>query len=130
MGLCGLALAWQLAATEFGLPALIGEVLGLVASGVFIAMALCYGIKCVETPAAVRAEFAHPVAVNFFGTPIISLLLLPAVAAPYSVALATAPWVAGTVSMLGFGSERSTFRSPVSRWSCRAHKQSASSGWQ
>jgi len=102
MGLCGLALAWRFAATEFGLPGWIGEVLGLVAAGVFVAMTLCYGIKCLESPAAVRAEFAHPVAVNFFGTPIISLLLLPAVAAPYSVALATALWVAGTISMLGF----------------------------
>ena len=102
MGLCGLALAWRLAATEFGLPAWFGEVLGLFAAGVFVALTLCYGIKCVESPAAVRAEFAHPVAVNFFATPIISLLLLPAVVAPYSVALANALWVAGTVAMLGF----------------------------
>jgi tellurite resistance protein len=102
MGLSGLALAWRLAATEFGLHAWIGEVLGLVAACVFVAMTVCYGIKCVESTAAVRAEFAHPVAVNFFATLIISLLLLPAVAAPYSVALATALWVAGTVSMLAF----------------------------
>lgn len=102
MGLSGLALAWRLAATAFGLPWGIGEALGLVAAGVFVALTLCYGIKCVESPAAVRAEFAHPVAVNFFGTPIISLLLLPAVAAPYSIALTQALWVTGTVSMLGF----------------------------
>jgi tellurite resistance protein len=102
MGLSGLALAWRLAATSFGLPAWIGEALGLLAAGVFVALALCYGIKCVESPTAVRAEFAHPVAVNFFGTPIISLLLLAAVAAPYSAVLTNALWVAGTVCMLGF----------------------------
>jgi tellurite resistance protein len=102
MGLSGLALAWRLAGTSFGLPAWIGEALGLLAAGVFVALALCYGIKCVESPTAVRAEFAHPVAVNFFGTPIISLLLLAAVAAPYSVVLTNALWVAGTVCMLGF----------------------------
>jgi tellurite resistance protein len=102
MGLSGLALAWRLAATSFGLPAWIGEALGLLAAGVFAALALCYGIKCVESPTAVRAEFAHPVAVNFFGTPIISLLLLAAVAAPYSAVLTNALWVAGTVCMLGF----------------------------
>src|SRR5689334_8027515 len=72
------------------------------AAGVFVALTLCYGIKCVESPAAVRAEYAHPVAVNFFGTPIISLLLLPAVAAPYSVALSEGLWMIGTVSLLGF----------------------------
>jgi tellurite resistance protein len=102
MGFSGLALAWRLAATEFGLAWWIGEVLGLVAVGVFVALTLCYGLKCVESRAAVRAEFAHPVAVNFFGTPIIALLLLPAVVAPYSLALTKALWVIGTVSMLGF----------------------------
>lgn len=102
MGLCGLALAWRLAATHFSLPAWIGEALGLVAAAVFVTLTLCYGIKCVESSAAVRAEFAHPVAVNFFGTPIISMLLLPAVIAPYSVALTIALWLVGTVSMLGF----------------------------
>ena len=102
MGLSGLALAWRLAATESGLPAWIGEVLGLFAAVVFLALTLCYGVKCVESPAAVRAEFAHPVAINFFGTPIIALLLLSAVAAPYSVALTQVLWLAGAVSMIGF----------------------------
>ena len=49
-----------------------------------------------------RAEFAHPVAANFFATPLISLLLLPAVVAPYAVALASVLWLVGTVAMCGF----------------------------
>lgn len=102
MGLSGLALAWRLAAKEFDLPTGIGEAIALLASCVFIAMALCYAIKCMDSPAAVRAEFAHPVAVNFFGTPIIALLLLAAVAAPYSIALTKVLWVTGTLAMLGF----------------------------
>ncbi|HEX3138790.1 MAG TPA: SLAC1 anion channel family protein, partial [Rhizobacter sp.] len=102
MALCGLTLAWRLAATEFGVPAWIGEALGLLAVGAFIALALAYAVKCVGAPAAVRAEFSHPVAVNFFATPIISLLLLPAVLAPYAVALASALWVLGTLAMLSF----------------------------
>ena len=100
MALCGLALAcWRLAATEFGLPAWIGEALGLVAAGDFVALALAYGIKCVASPAAVRAEFTHPVTANFFATPLISLLLLPAVAMPYAATLARALWLIGTVAM-------------------------------
>jgi tellurite resistance protein len=102
MGLSGLALAWRLAAKNFGLPAWIGESIGLIACCIFIALTLCYGIKCVSSPAAVRAEFAHPIAVNFFGTPIIALLLLPAVVAPYSIALTKILWLIGTVSMLSF----------------------------
>ena len=102
MGLCGLALAWRLAAIEFALPGWVGEALGCAAAAVFVALVLAYATKCLRSPTAVRAEFAHPVAANFFATPIISLLLLPAVVAPYSVALANVLWVAGTIAMLGF----------------------------
>jgi len=101
MALCGLALGWRLAATEFDLPGWIGELFGLAAACVFVALTLAYGIKCVESPAAVRAEFAHPVAVNFFATPIISLLLLAAAIAPYSGALAEILWAAGALAMIG-----------------------------
>ena len=72
MGYSGLALAWRLAASEFGLPGWIGEALAFVTVSIFLLLTLCYAIKCIESPEAVRAEFAHPVAVNFFGTPIIS----------------------------------------------------------
>lgn len=124
MGLSGLAIAWRLASTEFSLPAWIGEAFGAVAAVVFIALTLCYGIKCVESFAAVRAEFAHPVAVNFFGTPIISLLLLPAVAAPYSIALTKTLWLVGVVSMLGFA------WLIVSRWmSVRQQIRHATPAW-
>ncbi|MDM0106984.1 SLAC1 anion channel family protein [Variovorax sp. J22R24] len=102
MGLCGLALAWRLAAIEFGLPGWVGEVLGYAAAAVFVTLVLAYAVKCLKSPTAVRAEFAHPVAANFFATPIISLLLLPAVVAPYALALANVLWVAGTIAMLGF----------------------------
>ncbi|MDL9997522.1 SLAC1 anion channel family protein [Variovorax sp. J22P240] len=102
MGLCGLALAWRLAAIEFGLPRWVGEVLGYAAAVVFVALVLAYAIKFLKSPNAVRTEFAHPVAANFFATPIISLLLLPAVVAPYALALAKVLWVAGTMAMLGF----------------------------
>jgi tellurite resistance protein len=103
MGYSGLALAWRLAASEFGLPGWIGEALAFVAVSVFLLLTLCYAIKCIESPEAVRAEFAHPVAVNFFGTPIIShsCCCLPVVA-PYSAALTKALWLIGTVSMLSF----------------------------
>lgn len=124
MGLSGLALAWRLAAKQFGVPAFIGEAIGLFAVGVFIVLTICYGIKCIESTAAVRAEFAHPVAVNFFGTPIIALLLLPAVVAPYSLALTTALWLIGTVSMLVFAWV------VVSRWmNVRQQIQHATPAW-
>ena len=63
---------------------------------------MAYAIKCLKSPTAVRAEFAHPVAGNFFATPISSLLLLPALIAPYALALANVLWVARNLAMLGF----------------------------
>jgi len=124
MALCGLALAWRLAATAFGLPAWIGEALGAVAAADFLVLAVAYGIKCVRSPAAVRAEFAHPVAANFFATPLISLLLLPAVIVPYAATLANALWLIGTVAM-------STFAwLIVSRWmSVRQQLAHATPAW-
>ena len=104
VALSGMTLAWRLAATEWELPAWVGEALGLLAAGAFVVLMLAYGIKCVQSPAAMRAEFAHPVAATFFATPIISLLLLPAVVAPYAVAVANALWVTGTMAMIGFPS--------------------------
>ena len=99
---------------------------------------------------------AHPVAINFFGTPIIALLLLSAVAAPYSGCADSSPLAAGAVSMNpGFAwlilsrwmsvrqqvvhayarldafpsSGSSTSLSRVSCWTCRARMRSAPSGW-
>ncbi|WP_422822953.1 hypothetical protein [Variovorax humicola] len=49
----------------------MGEVLGCAAAVVFVALVVANAIKSLKSPTAVRAEFAHPVAANFFATPII-----------------------------------------------------------
>ncbi|GAA4349215.1 SLAC1 anion channel family protein [Variovorax defluvii] len=103
MGLSGLALAWRLAHGSLGAPALIGEVIGALALGVFVLLALGYGVKAARHPEAVRAEFAHPVSGNFFGTIAISILLLSAVIAPYGAAAARTVWTAGLLLTLGLG---------------------------
>jgi len=124
MGLSGLALAWRLAGQVLGVPAWIGEALGVVALLSFIALALAYGVKCVSAPAAVRAEFNHPIAGNFFATVLISLLLLPAVIAPWWQALADLLWIVGTVLMLCFAWLM------VRRWtSVRQHPAHATPAW-
>ena len=48
------------------------------------------------------AEFRHPIAGNLFGTPLISLLLLPIPIASMSLLLAQAVWVIGAVGMTVF----------------------------
>jgi len=102
MGLAGLSSAWRLGSQLFGVPALIAEVIGLLAILAFILVTAGYAIKAVSAPGAVKAEYRHPIAGNLFGTVFISLLLLPIPLAPYSLTLARGFWVVGTVGMILF----------------------------
>jgi tellurite resistance protein len=59
-------------------------------------------VKLATAPAAVRAEFGHPIVGSLFGTVLISLLLLPLVLAPFSLLLARLLWAIGAAGMLVF----------------------------
>lgn len=98
MGLSGMALAWRIAHGSLGAPAFIGEAIGVFALGVFVLIALAYLTKLTKHPEAVRAEFLHPVAGNFFGTIAISVLLLSAVVGPYSPPVSHAMWTVGVAA--------------------------------
>jgi len=98
MSLAGLALAWRLGAGTFGLPAVVGDTVGVLAVAVFVVLGTAYALKALRHPDAVAAEFNHPVAGNFFGTIAISLLLLGPVVSPWSAATGHALWTAGVVA--------------------------------
>lgn len=100
MGLSGLALAWRLAHVSFGVDRLVADAIGTFAVLVFLALAAGYAVKFIRHTAAVKAEFAHPIASNFFGTIAISLLLLSAVLGAYSSRLGEIVWAIGTVVTL------------------------------
>jgi tellurite resistance protein len=105
MGLTGLSVAWRLASIQFGgLPWLshISPAIGLVAIAAFVAMAVGYAFKVLTDINATQVEFRHPIAGNLFGTPLISLLLLPIVVAPYSLIVARILWIAGAIGMTAF----------------------------
>ncbi|MCJ2051035.1 SLAC1 anion channel family protein [Methylobacterium sp. J-070] len=102
MGLTGLSVAWRLAHVRYGVPPWLGEAVGLIASAAFVAIAAGYAAKAVIAREAVRAEFRHPIAGNLFGTPLISLLLLPIPLAPFSLTLARVLWIAGALGMTLF----------------------------
>jgi tellurite resistance protein len=102
MGLTGLSVAWRLAQARYGTPSWIGPSIGVVASVAFLAIAAGYAAKACIAPQAVRAEFRHPIAGNLFGTPLISLLLLPIPLAPLSLTLARVLWIVGAVGMTLF----------------------------
>ncbi len=98
MGLSGLALAWRVAHNSLGLSAFVGEAIGVFALGLFLLIALGYLTKLALHPEAVHAEFHHPVAGNFFGTIVISILLLSSVVAPYGALAARAIWTVGVLA--------------------------------
>jgi len=110
MGLTGLSVAWRLAQPRYGTPPWIAEAIGTIALLAFVALLIGYGAKMVAAPAAVVAEFRHPIAGNLFGTFFISLLLIPILLAPYARPLAQIIWGLGAVGMVIFA------WSIVSRW--------------
>jgi tellurite resistance protein len=102
MGLTGLSVAWRLAHTRYGAPAGIALAIAALAVVAFLALLAGYAIKLATAPAAVRAEFRHPIAGNLFGTVLISLLLLPIVLAPFALRLAQGLWIIGAAGMVFF----------------------------
>lgn len=76
MGLTGFSIAWHRAETLLSLPLHISPYLLGCAAAVFGVLLLSYGLKLVRHPDKVRAEFAHPVKLNFFPTVSISMILL------------------------------------------------------
>ena len=102
MGCCGLAFAWRIAAKLWGLPAIIGETIGLLAIVLFVVLSIAYLIKLKRFPQLVKSDFKHPVLISFFGTIIISLLLLPGILLPYHAPTAIVIWSIGAILMLLF----------------------------
>lgn len=97
MGLSGLSMAWRGAGPVFGTSPAIGDAVGVVAVLAFLALAAGYLAKWLRYRDAVRAEFNHPVAGNFFGTITIAILLLSSVVGVHHQALGQAIWTLGTV---------------------------------
>lgn len=114
MGMTGLSVAWRMAQAQLGAAAgTVSQWLFVAAILIFVCVSWAYAIKLITAPAAVRAEFAHPVAGSLFGTVVISLLLLPLGLTaldlgpvtgqdPRILALARSLWVLGAAGMLLF----------------------------
>ncbi|NLC35240.1 MAG: C4-dicarboxylate ABC transporter [Alcaligenaceae bacterium] len=100
MGLAGLTIAWMKAFHVLGTPAVVSDLLRWVASATWLALSGIYLLKIARFPAAVEAERAHPVKLNFFAAISIGLLLLAVVWSPAAPALARWMWAAGAAAHL------------------------------
>ena len=102
MGITGLAIAWQKAQQALGVPAPVWQTIAALASLLFVGLLTLYGVKLLRFPAAVAAEWRHPVRVNFFPTISISLLLLGIVWQGEVPGISVALWASGTLIHLAF----------------------------
>lgn len=102
MGTAGLSVAWQRYTDIFGLPAIIGTILLIIAYLCFVIMGIAYGYKCLHYRQDVIAELNHPVRANFFPAISIGLLLLAVGAHPFSMLFAKVVWGIGAALHLTF----------------------------
>ena len=102
MGISGLSFCWGWAEKIWGFIPGIKSGVGIIGLTLFLVLTTAYLIKWRKYPSLVKAEFEHPVSVSFFGTFIISLLLLPGIILSYSRPIAIAIWAAGAILMFVF----------------------------
>jgi tellurite resistance protein len=95
MGVSGLTTAWRQASHQFGTSPLIDAAIGCVAVAIFLLLCIAYAAKAFRHPDAVRKEFRHPIAGNFFGTVTIATLLISSVVAPSSARASQLLWSLG-----------------------------------
>ena len=95
LGLCGTALATRAAETALGLGHAVSAAIVAVATAVFVAIGAFYGAKAILHPAAVAAEWRHPVRIAFFPAISISLLLIATASMNHAPALAHWLWGIG-----------------------------------
>ena len=100
MGVSGLTSAWRQASQQFNTSPWIDGAVGCVAVALFVLLCVAYSFKVLKFPQAVRSEFRHPIAGNFFGTATIATLLVSTVIAPVSARAAEVLWSIGTVTTI------------------------------
>jgi tellurite resistance protein len=100
MGISGLATAWRQASHQFGASPLIDAAVGSVAVALFALLCVAYAVKALRYPQAVRNEFMHPIAGNFFGTATIATLLVSSVVAPVSARASELLWSVGAAATI------------------------------
>lgn len=98
MGLLGLTLSIAAAETAAGSSGGLSQFVLGAAVAVFAVLAAFYALKLIRHPAAVRAEWNHPVRIAFFPTISISLLLLGTALAPRMPDTSFVVWSIGLVA--------------------------------
>lgn len=99
MGYCGLAFSYMAAAGLWGLPASIGEGIGIVAAVIYAGLVIGYGRKVIMRSDAVLAEWKSPEGAPFFATFGMASVLLAAIVEAWSIPVAAVIWVIGVLAL-------------------------------
>lgn len=118
MGVSGLANAWRLGQPFSMLSAWMSAGLGHIAVVLFSGMTLALIAKVWRSFATVRAEFMHPVTGPLYGTPLVSMVLIPPYIVETNVRFAQVIWMTGAVGATFFAVLM------VRRWLTVRHKLS------
>jgi len=102
MGMTGFTIAWHRVEGLLGLPVKPSPILLWLTITGFVALLMLYLVKALKYPGEVKAEFAHPVKLNFFPTISIGLILLSIALLPYSSSVSLILWSIGAVLHLTF----------------------------
>ena len=103
LGIAGLGSAWRAAHRVWGLPAIWGELLMLLAVAIWAAFVLGYLAKWIFSRDAALAETEHPVQCCFVGLIGVSTSLMALNTAPYFPILAEFLFISGALYTLAFG---------------------------
>ncbi|WP_168188918.1 SLAC1 anion channel family protein [Thiomicrorhabdus sediminis] len=102
MGYCGLTLVAKEISDIFGFASQIFYALAFITTLFFTLISVIYMAKLIKHMKAVHNEFSHPVALHFFPTFSISLLLLSLIYKDIDFDLAQVLWTLGAVMQFGF----------------------------
>lgn len=97
MGMTGLSLALLAVERAYALASWGSNLAYAASILIFVAVSILYLLKAIRYPAAVRAEWNHPVRLAFFPAISISLLLIATLTLPRAPAVAEALWLVGVV---------------------------------
>lgn len=97
MGMSGITIMYQKATVWLGFPSVIGIVLMVVTTSIFIAVSIVYSIKFLKYTPAVKKEFSHPIRINFFAAVSISMLMLAIIYKEHYPIVAAIFWYPGTL---------------------------------
>lgn len=102
LGLAGLGGAWRVAHRVWGLSAVVGESLLLLATLVWLTLLTLYTAKWIYARAHAVTELGHPVQCCFVGLIGVTTMLIAAAALPYSRDVANVLLVLGALYTLAF----------------------------